>query len=152
MVDPDAALQELRQLQHLRQLPVRALQSLHAFVNEVVDVRLLHRGSQVETGEDRRVLVAPVPRQRERHHGQLVLLGEVIDERDPDVLLLLRSDAVSDTLGTVTGLALALALLFRVEGFIVTLLEKSPVGVLSVNIEKSFEMSNRGQRSNDKII
>ena len=72
----------------------------------MVDVGLLRVRGQVQGGQEVGVVVAPVPAQREGHHGQFVLAVEVVDQRQPDVLLLLGAHVAATVLGAEMLLAL----------------------------------------------
>ncbi len=67
VVDADAPLEQLHQLDDLRQSPVGALETLYAALHKVVDVALLHRRRQVQARQQLRILVTACPETRRRN-------------------------------------------------------------------------------------
>ena len=132
MVDPDPAGKHLAHLNNLGQLTIARFQALDTLGKEVLDVRLLHGRRQVEAGQERRVLVAPVPRQREGDDGQLIFAFEMIDQRQPDVALLLGSNPIlgNSLLPAKLLLPLLLPGLLGILGLLVAFVQESASSVL----------------------
>lgn len=68
---------------YLRQLSVSPPEATQALLEERVNLGLLDGGGQVHGVQRTGVLVAAGARERERHHGRLLPVGQEVQEGEP---------------------------------------------------------------------